>query len=188
MIGIVRLRQRVSTLIAQWRFKRSCLRTGNHLQVHGKCVISGCGAIIVGHNVMIKSPKHHPVDIFVSPNAELSIGDGTFINRGAHIACSERIRIGNGCLIGDDCVIIDNDFHGVGNVPVKVAPIVIADNVWLALRVIVLRGVTIGEGSVIGAGSVVNRSIPPYSFAAGAPARVIRQIEPKDRARAEARE
>ena len=51
------------------------------------------------------------------------------------------------------------------------------DNVWVASRVIILKGVTIGEGAVIGAGSVITKSIPPYTFAAGNPARVIKSIE-----------
>ena len=59
-------------------------------------------------------------------------------------------------------------------------PITIKDNCWLASNVVVCGGVTIGEGCVIGAGSVVTRDIPPYSLAAGNPCRVIRQITEKD--------
>ena len=60
-------------------------------------------------------------------------------------------------------------------------PITIKDNCWLASNVVVCGGVTIGEGCVIGAGSVVTKDIPPYSLAAGNPCRVIRQITEKDR-------
>lgn len=59
-------------------------------------------------------------------------------------------------------------------------PITIKDNCWLASNVVVCGGVTIGEGCVIGAGSVVTRDIPPYSLAAGNPCRVIRKITEKD--------
>jgi maltose O-acetyltransferase len=77
-------------------------------------------------------------------------------------------------LIGDECVLLDDDYHARQGSERKVAPIRLEDRVWLGTRVIVLRGVTIGEGSVVGAGSVVTRSLPPHSFAAGSPARLIR--------------
>jgi maltose O-acetyltransferase len=117
------------------------------------------------------------VEISVAANADLRIGDGVFINQGVRIACTQGIRIGNGCQIGDESVILDTDFHEAGSAPTKCGPVVLEDKVWMATRVIVLRGVTIGEGSVIGAGSVVTRSVPPYSFAAGVPARVIRPLK-----------
>lgn len=133
--------------------------------------------LIVGDSVMIKSPKHKKVEFHIADHASISIGEGVFINRGTHLSCSEGISIGRNCLIGDDCVLIDNDYHAVGGGTAKSAPIVIEDGVWLAIKVIVLRGVTIGEGSIIGAGSVVTRSIPPYTFAAGVPARVVRKVD-----------
>jgi maltose O-acetyltransferase len=84
-------------------------------------------------------------------------------------------------LIGDQVTILDCDFHeispitrmnGVG----PIEPVVIGDNVWLGSRVMVLKGVTIGENSVVAAMSVVTKSIPPNSIAVGNPARVIRSI------------
>jgi acetyltransferase-like isoleucine patch superfamily enzyme len=165
-------------LIGKWRFARSCSRVGKNLSIHGRCIIAGDGIIELGEDIIIKSPKYNPVDIFVGAKAHLYIGNGTFLNRGTHISCSDSVHIGDNCLIADECIIIDNDYHAVGVTPAKIAPIHIGNRVWLALRVIVLRGVTIGEGSVVAAGSVVNRSIPPYSFAAGVPARVIKSLRP----------
>lgn len=176
MTLLSRLQANIMNQIHQRQFRRACTQSGIPLHVYGRCQVAGNGSIQVGNHVMLKSPRHRPIDIFVAPGAQLLIGDHTFINRGACISCSDRIQIGSGCLIGDDCVIIDNDYHAIGGGPAKVAPIEIGAHVWLALKVIILRGVTIGEGSVIGAGSVVTRSIPPYTFAAGAPARVIRAI------------
>ncbi len=138
--------------------------------------MQGEGTIIVGSGLTIRSRPHNRVDISVALGADLRIGDGVFINQGVRIACSKEIRIGNACLIGDESVILDTDYHGAGSAAVKHAPVVLEDKVWLATRVIVLRGVTIGEGSVIGAGSVVTRAVPPYSFAAGMPARVVRTL------------
>ncbi len=85
------------------------------------------------------------------------------------------ISFGEGVLIGADCKIItswhpENDLHKVNAEPIK-----FGDNVWLTMNIIVLPGVEIGSNTIIGAGSVVTKSIPPNVIAAGNPARVIRQ-------------
>jgi maltose O-acetyltransferase len=99
-----------------------------------------------------------------------------FLNQGVRIACTLEISIGDNAQIGDETVILDNDYHQMADVLVQIAPVHIEADVWLGTRVIVLRGVTIGRGSVIGAGAVVTRSVPPYTFAAGVPARPIRSL------------
>ncbi len=169
--------ERLRVAYWSWRFQRSCAKSGRDAQVQGPCVINGGGAIEVGDGLCIRSRRIHPVEISVASEARLSIGSGVFLNQGVRIACTAGVFIGDNCQIGDETVILDSDFHGVGERDVQKAQVRIENNVWLATRVIVLRGVTIGEGSVIGAGSVVTRSIPPLSFAAGAPARVIRSLE-----------
>ncbi len=116
------------------------------------------------------------VEIWCERDAGLTLGDNVFLNQGVRIACSREISIGDNALIGDETVILDNDFHGVANSPAQAAPVRIESDVWLGTRVIVLRGVTIGRGSVVGAGAVVTRSIPPYTFAAGVPAQVIKSL------------
>jgi acetyltransferase-like isoleucine patch superfamily enzyme len=116
------------------------------------------------------------VEIWCARDARLSFGKNVFLNQGVRIGCSREISIGDNALIGDETVILDNDFHGVANSAAKIAPVRIESDVWLGTRVIVLRGVTIGRGSVVGAGAVVTRSIPPYSFAAGVPAQVIKSL------------
>ncbi|MBQ2211138.1 MAG: acyltransferase [Prevotella sp.] len=97
-----------------------------------------------------------------------------------------HIRFGNHVLVGGDCLFIDNDAHNIDAVErrvpelrskIKSAPIIIEDEVFIGAHSIVLKGVTIGARSVIGAGSVVTESIPADSIAAGNPCRVIRKIE-----------
>jgi acetyltransferase-like isoleucine patch superfamily enzyme len=89
------------------------------------------------------------------------------------------IDIGRNCAISWDCEILDTDIHtvvlkdGTCSGP---SPVVIEDNVWLGTRSIVLKGVRIGEGAVIGAGSVVTQDIPPHCLAVGNPARPVRSI------------
>jgi maltose O-acetyltransferase len=89
--------------------------------------------------------------------------------------------IGKDCLIGDGVTIFDSDFHELS--PEKrhmsggeVEKVIIRDNVWLGSRVIVLKGVTVGEGSVVAPMSVVTKDIPANCVAAGTPAKVIRQL------------
>lgn len=129
-----------------------------------------------GDDLTIRSREHNQVEISIAPGAKLALGNNVFLNQGVRIACSLEISIGDNALIGDEAVILDNDYHGVAGAPAKTAPVRIESDVWLGTRVIVLRGVTIGKGSVVGAGSVVTRSIPPFVFAAGVPARVVRSL------------
>jgi acetyltransferase-like isoleucine patch superfamily enzyme len=114
----------------------------------------------------------------------ISIGDYCLVSPGVRISSEKSIRIGNNAMLAANVYISDSDWHGIYNRirPFRCAkPVVIADNVWLGERVIVNKGVTIGENSVVGAGSVVTRDIPPNSVAAGNPARVIKMINPQRR-------
>lgn len=117
-----------------------------------------------------------------SPGARLEIGNGAGIS-GAVIYCSDRVLIGERVMIGAGCRIFDTDFHSTdfrdrrdGNRNIPPAPVVIEDDVWLGAGVTVLKGVRIGKGSVVAAGSVVSRDIPAGALAAGAPARPLRDV------------
>jgi len=130
-----------------------------------------------GDGLTIRSQKHNMVEISCGSGAKLHFGRNVFLNQGVRIACTTEVNIGDNALIGDETVILDSDYHGVSGGETKSASVRIERDVWLGTRVIVLRGVTIGEGCVVGAGSVVTRSLPPRSFAAGVPARVIRKLD-----------
>lgn len=115
-------------------------------------------------------------------NAVIEVGDGNWFSNNISIVANERIVIGNGCQIGDLVAIYDSDFHEL-NPATRTrsggpsAPVIIGNNVWLGSRVMVLKGVTIGDNSVVGAMSVVTKSIPANCVAAGNPARVIRKLD-----------
>ena len=149
---------------------------GSGCSVLGPCAISSEGRI-VADGLTVRSRKYNRVEISCARNARLTFGKNVFLNQGVRIACSEEISIGDNTLIGDETVILDNDYHGVSESAAKVAPVRIESDVWLGTRVIVLRGVTIGRGSVVGAGAVVTRSIPPFTFAAGVPARAVKNLQ-----------
>lgn len=142
----------------------------------GPCEFHSEGTVKVGDGLLIRSRKYNPVEISCASSGKLSFGNNVFLNQGVRIACTLEISIGDNALIGDETVILDNDYHQMADVLVQIAPVHIEADVWLGTRVIVLRGVTIGRGSVIGAGAVVTRSVPPYTFAAGVPARPIRSL------------
>lgn len=116
---------------------------------------------------------------FFCPEA-LSIGDGVCLNYHVLIdPCDGFISIGNNVLIGPNCVLraADHNFSDLTR-PIRSqghigGRITIEDDCWLGANVVVLRNVTIGRGSVIAAGAVVNRDIPPLSIATGVPARLV---------------
>lgn len=114
----------------------------------------------------------------VSHGATIAIGDDVGVS-GCTISAGKSIVIGDHVLIGSGALITDGDAHpidpderrcGGGGLT---APVVIEDDVFIGARVIILKGVTIGRGSVVGAGAVVAKSIPPYSVAVGNPVRIV---------------
>lgn len=114
-------------------------------------------------------------------SAVIRIGPETKFSNNVQLFAEKGITMGARCLVGDAVMIIDSDFHDLSpesrHAGAGVAePVVIEDNVFIGSRVIILKGVTIGRDSVIGAGSVVTRSIPPRTVAAGNPAKVLRPL------------
>jgi acetyltransferase-like isoleucine patch superfamily enzyme len=110
----------------------------------------------------------------------LTIGDYVLISPGTQIIASESISIGSNTMFASGCYVSDSDWHDTYDRTRELdkhAPIVIGENCWLGVRVIVGKGVTIGDNSIIGAGSIVTRNIPPNCIAAGNPARVVRELD-----------
>lgn len=137
-------------------------------------------SINLGKNVLLE----RGVDINVaggSRNCNISIGDRAYVGQYTCFSGPGSISVGKDCLIASQCGIVASS-HNFPDPDQKIAAqglttegICIEDDCWLGLGVKVLDGVTIGRGSVIGAGAVVNRDIPPYSVAVGVPAKVISQ-------------
>ena len=117
--------------------------------------------------------------IGLSPNATLELGSG-FINKNVNISCRGKIKIGHRVAIGPNVVIRDSDDHAIiknNRDSAKencASDVIIGDDVWIGTNAIILKGVSIGNGSVVAAGSVVTKSCPPGSLIAGVPAKVIR--------------
>lgn len=113
--------------------------------------------------------------VSICPNAKLKLKSG-FINRNGNIRCFNKIVIGNNCKISEECIISDSDNHKIiNNEKPNSIPIIIEDNVWIGLRSMILKGVTIGKGSIVAGGSVVTKDVPQDSLVGGVPARVIKE-------------
>jgi acetyltransferase-like isoleucine patch superfamily enzyme len=115
----------------------------------------------------------------------ISIGDNCYIGDGVQLyAWNERITIGNNVLIAAGAQMITRK-HGFADIESPIseqgyvnAPITIKDDVWIGFRAIILSGVTIEEGSIVGAGAVVTKDVEPYSIVGGVPAKLIRKRLP----------
>jgi len=167
-----------AALLARWTL-RSAASLGPRSRIWGRVIVHNNGTLLIGDRVRIAA-KIAPVELAVASGGRLEIGDNVYINCGCSIAATLSVIVGANCNIGSHVSIMDNDFHRMeperrNEMPAS-APIVLEENVWIGIRAIVLRGVTIGQGSVIGAGSVVVNDVPPRSLAAGVPARVIRTL------------
>ncbi len=108
--------------------------------------------------------------------AQIRIGGGTYLNRNTEIVAAESVTIGRDCKIGRDVLVMDTDQHALPGAELRIEPVVIEDRVWIGARAIVLKGVRIGHDSVVGAGAIVTRDVPPRTVVAGQPARVLRSF------------
>lgn len=166
-------------------YLRSAETLGPRVRLWGTPAISNRGRLLIGDRVRLASIIA-TLELAVGPGATLQIGDRVLINHGGSIGATRLVRIGDRCNIGAHVILIDNAFHELDpdrrDEQPEPAPVVLEENVWLAARVIVLPGVTIGANSVIGAGSVVTRDIPPNVLAAGIPAKIIRPLRPAENA------
>ena len=118
-----------------------------------------------------------------NPSAKITIGAGTWLNNNfCAIAEHTAISIGKNCLIGTHVEVTDSNFHGVAvedrgkSMPEWARPVMIQDEVFIGSTANVLKGVTIGRGSIIANGSIVTKDVPAGVIAGGNPARVIRTI------------
>jgi len=143
------------------------------------------GRLEIGPGVLLEPD----VWLTAPDDGRIRIGAGTFLNLGVMVAALQRVEIGAHCMLANGCFVTDAN-HRVDDPERPITwqgftskgPTRIGDNVWLGAHVVVTSGVTIGEHCVVGANSVVTKDIPPWSIAAGVPARVVKRIEPAPRA------
>ncbi len=168
-----------SILWAKWNLRKAT-SVGKYVKLVGRIRIVSDGLLIIDDRVLFNF-YHGESQLVVANGAELTVGKGVFINYGADICALKHISIGEESRIGTYCIIMDSDFHHIElqrrHEKPTPASVVLEPHTWIGNRVTILKGVRIGYGSVIAAGSVVTKSIPPMSVAAGVPAKVIRRID-----------
>ena len=131
----------------------------------------------------------------IGPSGFCSVGDYSLLN-GALVMCEERVEIGSNCLISWNVGIADSDFHPIdpalrrldslalapflkdrpARPKIGTRPVIIGDNVWIGMNALILKGVTIGENSVVAGGAVVTKPVPANVVVAGNPARIVKRI------------
>lgn len=125
---------------------------------------------------------HFKFDGLWREGPSIIIGDDCFIGPNCEFNIRKRITVGNDCLIASGVRFIDGDHGTAVGTPMRLQPategeIRIQDDVWIGVNAVILKGVTIGQGAIIGAGAVVTRSVPSLTIVGGIPAREIRRRE-----------
>jgi acetyltransferase-like isoleucine patch superfamily enzyme/acyl carrier protein len=170
-------RQAVSNRFDHWLTKRR-LRGASHFgagaRLDGFANVGGGGELIIGDGFLLLSrpARSH---IWSAPGAAIRIGNGVRISYGAAIAALRSIDIGSHTTLGPFAVIMDNDFHKVGNrnAAGEIAPVRIGSNVNIGARVTILRGSVIGDNVRVMSGSMVSGVVPEGVTIGGVPARVL---------------
>ena len=146
---------------------------------------AGCGLISSSRRVTA-STLYAPVRFRTyAPTARIELADGVQLSGTAITARSCVISIGRDTMVGPNCVITDSDFHAHWPAETRhVEPafeldrgVSIGANVWIGMNSLILKGVTVGDGAIVAAGSVVVRDVPPKAVVAGVPARVVKMGE-----------
>jgi maltose O-acetyltransferase len=158
--GLVRL----AAMLRARLLLRSCRR--GRVYAFGRVLVENHGTITLGDRVYFVAGML-PAELRCGPGATLEVGEDSGLGYAASIEAHGAVRIGRRTMLASFVRICDRGRDGV-------RPVTIGDDVWLAHGVIVEPGVTIGDGSVVSAGSVVTRDVPPGHLAAGNPARSVR--------------
>jgi acetyltransferase-like isoleucine patch superfamily enzyme len=173
-----RLFKKVFTQLNQVYLRLNGVSIGNNSHIETRD-FTWFHKVKIGNNCTIEKNVSFRYEGFYSDGFAIEIGDKTFIGQNCAFNIAEKITFGYYCAIASGCQFIDHN-HGfesrnsyIGEqMPVN-APIIIGDDVWLGVNVVVLKGVEIGRGAIVAAGSVVTKSIPPYEIWGGMPAKKI---------------
>lgn len=142
----------------------------------------GCGQLILDNQVVLGNSMANAgsVPILLQPrsaDACIHIGENTWLSNGVEIIAQSSVTVGKDCLIGARTLILDSDFHGLSPDERRLAgaikPVTIKDNVWIGSDVTLLKGVTIENDAVVGAGCIVTKDTPPGAIAVGNPMSII---------------
>jgi acetyltransferase-like isoleucine patch superfamily enzyme len=166
-------------------FRSRCERVGPGLWMEHLPYIRGAGRIAIGAGVRLSGQPGIAFGRSGADLPELVVGDGTFIGHGCSFTVGRSVRIGRHCLLAGGVQVFDMDGHPLDAArrrageptPIEeMEPVVIGDDVWIGRGALILKGVRLGDRSVIAARAVVTRDVSPDSIVAGNPARVVRRL------------
>lgn len=168
---------------------------GNSWEIDGRICVHNKGSILIGSNVRVNSSSKYNIiggdtrtNFIINENSFFKVGNNVGISNSTFV-CRVGITIEDDVLIGGGCKIYDNDFHSLDieirkmyfknnqiDLECKAMEIRLCKGAWICGHSIILKGVTVGENSIVGAGSVVTKSIPSNEIWAGNPAVFIRKV------------
>jgi acetyltransferase-like isoleucine patch superfamily enzyme len=169
--------QKIRDRYTTWRVKSQLTTCGKNLRARnpGLLFLGEGSEVHVGDNVLLE----RDVRISTGANARVYIGDNSYLGDGCNLLAVKELRIGKKCSISWHVLFMDTSSHPLGfagEIPeTKIAPIVVEDHVWIGCRAVILKGVTVGTGSIIANNAVVTKDVPPRTMVAGNPARVIKE-------------
>ena len=142
--------------------------------------------VSVGDYFHAMATKDGRIRLVTWPETEgrIEIGSYVALSPGVRIKSASSVKIGDSCVIAENVYITDADWHGIYEriyPPGEMAPVEIGNNVWISDRATVLKGVRIGDNSIVAAGAVVTSDVPPDTIVGGVPAKPIRKLDPDAR-------
>lgn len=172
----------LSTFISKMYLKFGGIKYGKHIKFRGIAIIERfqCSTIRIGDNCTFNSSSrfnfrgiNHPCIIQTGkPGAKIVIGNHCGFS-GVSIVADKEVVIEDNVTVGANAIIGDRDDHSdiYASEP---RPVHIGKNVWIGMNATIMKGVTIGEYAIIGAGAIVTKDVPPYAIVAGVPAKIIK--------------
>ncbi len=149
-----------------------------NIMVHGSSIRLGENVVFIGgtgartHLTTIKMGKHE---------GSITIGNNVLVMSGVRVSSASGITIGDDTMLANFCYLTDADWHDIHDrteVVGATSPIVLEKNVWIGDSAIVCKGVRVGENSIVGAGAVVTKDVPPNVVVAGNPAKIVKRLDP----------
>lgn len=167
------------------RFRAMCISCGENLSMDiFMPYVMGKGDIIIGDRFRIGGKPDFVFSNRYYEKPKLIIGNDSGIGHLTRFVCAKEIRIGNNTRISTEVIISDFDGHPIDKIkrrtlPIELSqiePVIIGDDVWIGYRSIIMKGVTIGDGAIIAAGSIVTKDVPSDTMVGGIPAKPIKKL------------